>query len=151
MRTIPLTLLSLTLALSAGACGSDDSGSSGSKNATTAAKGGASGAEAFKGCFELADYKAVTPDKTQESAFAAVARSRGFKTVAVNVVKGDEVLAPSAFLVFFDSDAEAQKAVAELKATTSGGAAPAQKGPAIIAYAYEPDKPKVQPVVERCL
>ncbi len=162
MRHItPMTLIALALALPLAACGSDsdsDTGTAGTAAQTAAAqqpaadsKGGQEAADAFKSCFTLGDYQAIDPDKNAESAFAALARSKGYDNVALNIATEGSELYPAVYVVFFDDAGKASAAIKDLKATTSGGQPPVQKGAAVLAFTDPDTQPQLEPAVTDCL
>lgn len=145
------------LALIGAGCGSDDKSSkndAGAKTSGTARasdNAGAAGADAFTGCFKQDGYQAISPPKGTESAFAALAKSRGFANVPINVTDTTHPAIASVFLIFFDSPSKATEAQKELKANALGEVPIAQKGSVVIAYSDKDEKTKLDAAVQGCL
>ncbi len=133
MRRALLTIAVLALA----GCGGD-----GGEEAPTAA--------GFVKCFDLAGFEAAKPAPREESVLAFTARREGYDVEPVNVSKRG-MLTPHAFLVFFDSADEAEKAMKELNATAFGEVPPQRIGPAVIGYGDAENRAAVGSAIRKCL
>ena len=133
-RLVSIAVLALALA----GCGDDGAG----EEAPTAA--------AFADCFGLAGYEAAPPAPREESILAFLAAREGYDVEAVNVSKRG-MLTPHAFLVFFESADEAERAMRELNATSLGEVPPQRVGPAVIGYGDEENRAAVEPAIRDCL
>jgi hypothetical protein len=138
MKRIALILTSL--AVVAAGCGGSDSDSS--KPAT---------ADSFLACFKQDGYTAAKPAKGQESALAALARTRGFDNEPVNIAPRGQELAPSLYLIFFESADAATKARAELKANSLGEVPIGQKGGIVLGWTDRDEKSKLEAAVAGCI
>jgi hypothetical protein len=141
-----LTLILAALAVAAAGCGSGDSDS-----AATTAPAKAATADSFLACFKQDGYAAVKPPKGQESALAALARTRGYDNEAVNVAPRGQELAPSLYLIFFENGDAATKARAELKANSLGEVPIGQKGGIVLGWTDRDEKAKIGAAVESCI
>ena len=117
--------------------------------------GGGSGddgptAGSFIECFDRAGFTAAKPKPREESILAFQARREGYDVGAVSVSKSG-MLTPHAFLVFFESEDEARRAMDELNATSFGEVPPQQRGPAVIGYGDAENRAAVGPAIGKCL
>ena len=135
----PATALLLALALLAGCGGGGDGGGGDTPTAAS-----------FVDCFELAGFTAAKPKPREESVLAFQAKRSGYDVEPVNVSKSG-MLTPHAFLVFFESADEADRALKELNATSLGEVPPQRRGPAVIGYGDEESRAAVGSAVEDCL
>jgi len=136
-RLLAIALLGLVL----GACGGSDDGGGDPEGPT---------AGGFVECFDLAGFEAVRPKPREESILAFQAKRDGYEVEPVNVSKKG-ILTPHAFLVFFASEDEAEKAMKELNATSFGEVPPQRLGPAVTGYGDDENRAAVEPAIRKCL
>ena len=107
-------------------------------------------ADAFIACFKAPGYRAAKPVRGQESLFALEADRQGYPNTPVNITQGREVMA-AVFLVFFENEEKATKALDQIGRTTVGDIPPQQRGPTVIGYPSADDKAKTDRAVDACL
>jgi hypothetical protein len=130
------------LALLVGGCGGSDSDSGSS--------GGDAAASKFVACFKQPGYEAVRPAAGEESLFALSAEKKGYEVVPVNVTKPGAVAA-NAFLAFFDTEANAAKAVDEVAVVGAGDVPPVQRGVAVVGYLDQASSDALGGAIQDCL
>jgi hypothetical protein len=107
-------------------------------------------AAGFADCFDLPGFEAAKPKPREESVLAFQARREGYDVEAVNVSKRG-MLTPHAFLVFFESAEQAERAMEDLNATSFGEVPPQRLGPAVIGYGDGENRAAVEPAIRKCL
>jgi hypothetical protein len=150
-RTLIALLAALALVAS-GCGGSDDDGggSSGGAGEQAAAATPMDAADKFIGCFDKAGFEAAHPEEGQESLFALQVEKGGYEAVPVNVTRPN-AFAADAYLVFFEDEATAKKARAELGVTAAGDAPPLERGQVIAGYLDTESKTELEPAITACL
>lgn len=146
MRSGLVALTVAALVAVAGCGGSDSSESSSTAPATTATAPAAK----FIACFKKPGYRAVKPAAGEESLFALQVAKKGYSVVPVNVTQPGAPAA-AAYLVFFDTPADAAKARVEEAVVGETDVQPLVRGAAFVGFLDRSAFEALRPAVERCL
>jgi hypothetical protein len=146
VRSVPASLCAL--ALLAG-CGSS-SDSETSSTSTTPAVDNDGAAAKFVACFKKPGYRAVKPAAGEESLFALQVARKGYDVVPVNVARPGAPAA-DAYLVFFNSPANAAKARVEEAVVGETDVQPLVRGAAFAGFTDQSAFATLRGPIERCL